>query len=169
MIDVLMSAAGCPGRTGAYTPSVSDSPLLAAQGGQKARIGAGVFLDDLQPAVIVQQPAEGLRRIGVLEVHADALAALQLDLFAGNGRRKIAGSAEVTGDQVQSLMPRIGLLIESDLAVRVGDAYRGQQRREKLAGRRIVAPRHGFPGIVNFAVDDQKVSRLHALRHVADL
>src|ERR1035441_7521445 len=73
MIDVLMSAAGSPGRTRAYTPSVSDSPLLAAHGGQKARIGAGVFLDDLQAAVIVQQPAEGLRRIGVLEVHADVL------------------------------------------------------------------------------------------------
>src|ERR1019366_6319164 len=134
MIDVWMSAAGSSGRARTYTPSVSDSPLLAAHGGQKARIRAGIFLDDLQAAVIVQEPAEGLRRIGVLEVHADAFAALQLDLFAGHGRRKIAGRAEVTGDQVQSLMPRIGLLVEADLAVGVGDAYGGQQRGEKLAG-----------------------------------
>src|ERR1039458_3723089 len=136
MIDVLMSAGGSPGRPRAYTPSVSDSPLLAAQGGQKARIGAGVFLDDLQAAVIVQQPAEGLRRIGVLEVHADALAALQLDLFAGHGCRKIACGAEVTGDQVQSLVPRIGFVVEADLPVRVGDAYRSPQRRAKIEGCR---------------------------------
>src|ERR1035437_9484771 len=94
--------------------AVAACPLLAAQRGQKARVRAGIFLNDLQPAVIVQQPAEGLRRIRVLEVHADVLAALQLDLFPGHGRRKIARRAEVTRDQVESLMPRVRLLVEAD-------------------------------------------------------
>ena len=118
--------------------------LLPADRGQEARVRAAVLGFDFQAAVIVQQPAEGFRRIRVLEIHADALAALQLDLFAGHGRRKIARRAEIARDQVQSLVPRIRLLVEADLAIRVRDAHRGQQRREELARRRIVAPRHGL-------------------------
>src|ERR1035437_9904396 len=128
--------------------------LLAAHRGQKARVRAAVFLDDLEATVIVQQPAECLRRVGVLEVHADVLAALQLDLFPRHGGRTVARRAEVARDQVESQMPRIRLVVEADLPVRVRYTYRCQQRREKLAGRRIVAPRHGLLGIVNFAVDD---------------
>src|ERR1039457_3443290 len=102
-------------------------PLLTAQRRQKARVRTEIFLHDLQAALIVQQPAEGLRRVRVLEVHPDVLATLQLDLLPGHGGRKIARRAEGARDQVEPLMARIRLVVEADLPVRLRDAYRGEQ------------------------------------------
>ena len=94
---------------------------------------------------------------------------LQLNLFPRHRRRKVARRPEVARNQVQSLVPRIRLLVEANLPVRIRDAHRRQQRREKLPRRRIVAPRHRLLRIVDLAVDNQPVARLHALRHVTNL
>src|ERR1035441_10021027 len=105
MIDVLMSAAGSPGRTRAYTPSVSDSPLLAAQGGQKARIGAGVFLDDLQAAVIVQQICEGQKNKEIaqaLSITAGTVKVHLMHIFEKTGVKDRFRSEEHTSE-LQSL------------------------------------------------------------------
>ena len=70
-----------------------------------------------------------------LKIHADALAALERDLFAPYGRGKIASGPEIACDQVQAQMAGIGLMIEADLAFVLGNPHARQQRREELARR----------------------------------
>src|SRR6476620_5361400 len=86
---VAISSSHRPGPRELFTRAFISAALLPAYRGQEALVRAAEFLQNLQPAVIVQQPAKGLRRIRVLEIHPNALAPLQLALFARHRRRKI--------------------------------------------------------------------------------
>ena len=80
-------------------------PLLPANRRQKPRVRAFELAHDLQPALVPQQPAERVWRVGVLKVQADVLAALHGDLAAGHRRRQVLLGAEVARDQVQARVP----------------------------------------------------------------
>src|SRR4051794_2334087 len=73
--------------------------LFLTNGRQEPLVGTLELALDFQPAVILQQPSEGVGCVRILEVHPDALAAFELDLFARHGGGNIAGRAEIARDQ----------------------------------------------------------------------
>src|SRR6516162_10780462 len=55
--------------------------LFFADRRQKSAVGTAVLFQNLEAALLAQEPAERLRRIGVLKVEADRLAALERHVF----------------------------------------------------------------------------------------
>src|SRR5690349_7399081 len=68
--------------------------LLPANRRQKPAVWAGVLFQYFQPAMVAQKPAERFRRVRVLEVQPDALAAFERNLHAPYRRRQVAPRAE---------------------------------------------------------------------------
>src|ERR1039458_8282380 len=58
----------------------SPPPLFLTHRSQESAIGRQVYPHQVQPAVFGEQPAEGIRAVGVLEVEPDAFPALELDV-----------------------------------------------------------------------------------------